>query len=336
MLFFSRTAPRVSGESHKLLSLSPNAPHISLNNYQLMRKVLSFSLFLMLGLVISQLLPGALGAGYASFKTCSDTLLYVCLGFIMINVGREFEIDKSRWRSYTADYFIAMATAALPWILIVLYYIFVLLPPPLWGSAAAWKENLLLSRFAAREQIVIGTTQQGSYKLGETTVCHSGLGKTFLGTVTGDSSRFAPLAEMFAGCGFPCEVCSQVQGMIWDKLMINASSSVLSGILQVAQGYVEQDSHAWTLAEKLIRELCAAATADGYPFDAEEQIARIRLHLQKAPDGFTSIYADLKAGRRTEVDVINGAVVEAGHRHNIPVPTHEFVVELVHAMEGRA
>ena len=141
---------------------------------------------------------------------------------------------------------------------------------------------------------------------------------------------------MFAGCGFPCEVCSQVQGMIWDKLMINASSSVLSGILQVAQGYVEQDSHAWTLAEKLIRELCAAATADGYPFDAEEQIARIRLHLQKAPDGFTSIYADLKAGRRTEVDVINGAVVEAGHRHNIPVPTHEFVVELVHAMEDRA
>lgn len=38
--------------------------------------------------------------------------------------------------------------------------------------------------------------------------------------------------------------------MIWDKLMINASSSVLSGILQVAQGYVEQDSHAWTLARE--------------------------------------------------------------------------------------
>lgn len=114
-----------------------------------MRKVLSFSLFLLLGLVVSQLLPGALGTGYATFKHCSDTLLYVCLGFIMINVGREFEIDKSRWRSYTADYFIAMATAALPWILIVLYYIFVLLPPALWSSGEAWKENLLLSRFAA-------------------------------------------------------------------------------------------------------------------------------------------------------------------------------------------
>lgn len=196
--------------------------------------------------------------------------------------------------------------------------------------------DALLSRFAVRGQIVIGTTQQGSYKLGEASVCHSGLGKTFLGAVTGDSARFAALAGVFADCGFPCEVCAQVQSMIWDKLMINASSSVLSGILQVAQGYVEQDPHAWALAEKLIRELCAAATAEGYPFDGDEQIARIRLHLQKAPDGFTSIYADLKAGRRTEVDVINGAVVAAGRRHNIPVPTHEFVVELVHAMETRA
>ena len=68
----------------------------------------------MLGLIASQMLPGTLGAGYAAFKKCSDTLLYICLGFIMINVGREFEIDKTRWRSYTADYFIAMATAALP------------------------------------------------------------------------------------------------------------------------------------------------------------------------------------------------------------------------------
>lgn len=114
-----------------------------------MRKVLSFSLFLMAGLLASQLLPGLLGDRYAAFKTGSDTLLYVCLAFIMINVGREFEIDKSRWKSYAGDYFIAMATAALPWLLIAFYYIFVLLPSDCWSSGDAWKENLLLSRFAA-------------------------------------------------------------------------------------------------------------------------------------------------------------------------------------------
>ena len=67
----------------------------------------------------------------------------------MINVGREFEVDKSRWQTYAKDYFIAMATAAMPWFFIAIYYIYVLLPPEYWNSWEAWKENLLLSRFAA-------------------------------------------------------------------------------------------------------------------------------------------------------------------------------------------
>lgn len=115
-----------------------------------MRKVLSFSVFLVAGLVLSQSLPVLVGAeGIGAVRTVANILLYVCLSFIMINVGREFEVDKSHWKSYTQDYFIAMATAAMPWFLIALYYVFVLLPPEFWNSWEAWKENLLLSRFAA-------------------------------------------------------------------------------------------------------------------------------------------------------------------------------------------
>ena len=114
-----------------------------------MRKVLSFSVFLIIGLLLSQFLPVLAGSGYGAVKTVANILLYICLGFIMINVGREFEVDKSRWKSYTEDYFIAMATAAMPWLLIALYYVFVLLPPEFWNSWEAWKENLLLRRFAA-------------------------------------------------------------------------------------------------------------------------------------------------------------------------------------------
>ena len=83
-----------------------------------MRKVLSFSAFLMMGLLVSQILPGAVGEGYGAVKSISNVLLYVCLSFIMINVGREFVLDKTRWKSYAQDYFIAMATAALPWFMI--------------------------------------------------------------------------------------------------------------------------------------------------------------------------------------------------------------------------
>ena len=114
-----------------------------------MKKIRLFSFFLVIGLVVSQFLPAMVGEYYSMVKTISNTLLYVCLAFIMINVGREFEMDKTRWKSYTEDYFIAMATAAFPWIFVALYYMFVLLPDIYWSSGEAWKENLLLSRFAA-------------------------------------------------------------------------------------------------------------------------------------------------------------------------------------------
>ena len=106
-------------------------------------------MFLLLGLAGSQTLPSLLGAEhFAHIKPFFDGMLYVCLAYIMINVGREFELDKSKWKSYTADYFIAMATAAAPWLLICGYFIF-LMPEEYRWQWGTWKETLLLSRFAA-------------------------------------------------------------------------------------------------------------------------------------------------------------------------------------------
>lgn len=114
-----------------------------------MKKIILLSFFLIGGLVLSQILPVAIEtAFYSQLKFGLDTLMFICLSFIMINVGREFELDKPRWRSYVSDYFIAMATAAMPWIMVTLYYMF-LLGPEYAGSWDAWKENLLIGRFAA-------------------------------------------------------------------------------------------------------------------------------------------------------------------------------------------
>lgn len=114
-----------------------------------MKKVISFSLMLMLGLVLSQLLPTQLGESYAELKHLVELMLGICLAFIMINVGREFEIDKSNVKIYIKDYLVAMLAAALPWIFIAVYYIFALMPTSWWSSGDVWKETLLLSRFAA-------------------------------------------------------------------------------------------------------------------------------------------------------------------------------------------
>jgi hypothetical protein len=104
---------------------------------------------LMLGLVLSQVLPMLMGEAYAELKHMVEVALGVCLAFIMINVGREFEIDKSNVRVYVKDYLVAMLAAALPWIFIAVYYIFALMPQEWWGMGETWKETLLLSRFAA-------------------------------------------------------------------------------------------------------------------------------------------------------------------------------------------
>ncbi len=117
-----------------------------------MKKVYIFSVLLVVGLVLSQIIPHALGEeGFAIFKHFSDALLYIALGFIMINVGREFEIDKKHWRSYAKDYLVAMFAAAVPWMLVAFYYLFSLAPVEmaLWKNGTAWKETFLLSRFAA-------------------------------------------------------------------------------------------------------------------------------------------------------------------------------------------
>lgn len=114
-----------------------------------MKKIILFSVFLLLGLAGSQVFPILLGAEiHAHLKPFFDGMLYICLAFIMINVGREFELDKSKWKSYTEDYFIAMATAAVPWLLICGYFI-LLMPAQYRMDWGAWKETLLLSRFAA-------------------------------------------------------------------------------------------------------------------------------------------------------------------------------------------
>ena len=115
-----------------------------------MKKVLSFSLMLMVGLLLSQLLPKFLDAGsYEELRHMVEVTLGICLAFIMINVGREFEIDKRNVRGYAKDYLVAMFAAAMPWLLIAIYYIFAILPSSMWSDGEAWKETLLLSRFAA-------------------------------------------------------------------------------------------------------------------------------------------------------------------------------------------
>lgn len=114
-----------------------------------MRKVLLFSVLLVVGMIGSQLTPALLGNAYEGAAHGIRLLTMIALAFIMIQVGYEFDIDKSRLREYGWDYIVAMTAAAFPWLLVCGYFLLVLLPGEAWRSWAGWKESLLASRFAA-------------------------------------------------------------------------------------------------------------------------------------------------------------------------------------------
>jgi len=114
-----------------------------------MRKVILYSVLLFVGLALSQALPTLLGDAQDAVALPIRTLTMVGLAFIMIHVGFEFHIDKSKLGSYGWDYVVAFTAASFPWIFVTGYFVFVMLPSDVWGNFDAWKETLLAGRFAA-------------------------------------------------------------------------------------------------------------------------------------------------------------------------------------------
>lgn len=194
----------------------------------------------------------------------------------------------------------------------------------------------ILKEFVPVEHVVIGTTEDNGAVLDAGHVRRGGEGKTNVGLLTEDKDGFLPkLKESFDSCGFQVKIHDNIQQLIWDKLFTNVSLSAVTGILQVDMGYIAGNEYAWKMTRQLIHEAIVTAKAMGLTFDEDEVVEKVRLTSVNNPNGRTSICADLGAGRKTEVNTISGAVVSAAAKCGVEVPTHQFVVNMVHAMEER-
>ena len=192
-----------------------------------------------------------------------------------------------------------------------------------------------LGKFVDEEHIIIGTTQHNASVSGVGVTNHGGSGITHMGCVTGSAARLQKFADAFTECGLEADTSDGVQRMIWNKMFTNVSASVLTGILQVPLGYISRNEAAWAMCCQLIREAVDAAAGLGMEFDYDEKVSEVKAVCDRSPNGLTSIYADLRDGRRTEVDTISGSIVRAGKKGGVATPSHEFAVQMVHAMEGR-
>ena len=194
----------------------------------------------------------------------------------------------------------------------------------------------ILGKFVPQDHIIIGTTEDNGAVLGFGHIRHGGVGNTNVGMLTEDKENFLnKLKESFDSCGFNVRIHPNIQQLIWDKLFTNVSLSAVTAVLQVNIGYIAANEYAWQMTMALLHEAVETAHALGLEADEEKLAEKIRATSVGSPEGVTSICADIRAGRKTEVDTISGSVVRAAHKAGVPVPVHEFVVNTIHALEGR-
>ena len=192
-----------------------------------------------------------------------------------------------------------------------------------------------MGEIAPPERILLGATQHNASLQSVGVVRHGAAGYTQLGPLTGKGEKAVAVAAAFTAAGIETAASPDVRAVIWRKLFMNASASALTGVFRCPLGKVADNPHIWTLCQKLIGEAVAVARADGYAFDEGEIVSEIHGHLLRSKGGITSVYADLEAGRKTEVDAITGAVAALGKQLGVPVPVSETVAEIIHAKEER-
>lgn len=195
--------------------------------------------------------------------------------------------------------------------------------------------DAVIKEFVPEDHIIIGTTKHNSSIIEPGYVAHGGGGESTIGLIGGGSERLQSIADNFSRCGFETYVSDSVREAIWNKLFINTSASVLTGILQTRLGFLSDSGYGWELVRKLIREAVEVANKGGMHFQPEDVEQAVHNLLVNSHDGYTSIYADIRSGVRTEVDTISGSVVEEAQRLGVAVPFHEFAVGLIHALEDK-
>jgi 2-dehydropantoate 2-reductase len=133
-----------------------------------------------------------------------------------------------------------------------------------------------------------------------------------------------------AEAGFAVSIGESEAGVLWRKLALLAPIALTTTLRGSELGGVLADAAWRARLERCVREVAAAARAEGVGLDADATIATI----ERMPPGLrSSMQKDREAGRPTEIDAIGGSVVRAATRHGLDVPTTQELVEGIRAGE---
>lgn len=168
-------------------------------------------------------------------------------------------------------------------------------------------------------------------------ITYTSPGKHYFGDAinTHISQRVRRVQDVFSRAGISYETPPDMMRMLWWKFMVNVGTNQASAVMRAPYGVFQSSPNARAFMEELMREVITLAKVAGvqlFEQDLEDWYAVLDTLSEQ---GKTSMLQDMEAGRKTEVEIFGGKVVELGKIHGIPTPVNQTVLRIIQVLEQR-
>ncbi|MEN8143086.1 MAG: 2-dehydropantoate 2-reductase [Thermodesulfobacteriota bacterium] len=185
----------------------------------------------------------------------------------------------------------------------------------------------------------LGVTSHGATLAAPGHVLHRGKGLTRIGFLGEDGPAkkkelICRAASALTEADIETEIVPDIRNHIWAKLMVNIGINALTAIYDCPNGALLESAEISALLEKAVQEGIVVARQKGITF-AQAPLAITRKVCQDTAANISSMLQDVRAGRKTEIDAINGALVNAAEKMGIGVPINKELVRKVKEIEAK-
>lgn len=181
--------------------------------------------------------------------------------------------------------------------------------------------------------IIAGVTTDGARRRGRFHVVEAGRGRTHFGPLSPVPRRsLERLQACFARIDIDIEWVADIQPWLWRKLAINCCINALSARRQCRNGELLEHEFCRRQMRGLAAEVRQVLRASGLGFSLPNLYPEVCAVLQATADNYSSMCLDVKHGRRTEVEQINGFICAEGERLGVPTPLNRAQLEAILAL----
>ncbi len=167
-------------------------------------------------------------------------------------------------------------------------------------------------------------------------VHHDGMRLIRIGEMEGGlTDRVLLIEQLWRDAGFNVRAFADVNLMIWEKFLCNVTLSAPCAAFDVTVGELMASPEAWTVALRCTMEAYRVGASQGVRFNFDDPVPYVTEFAATIPDASPSMRLDHLARRPSEIDVINGQVVELSRQLGLPAPYNETLCAILRQRESQ-